>query len=66
VNAISFLVEPKIVLSSYGYWIATTPISSPLRIGVVGKTEVEARHKFETSLERWKEIHEHQEANQAC
>lgn len=65
-NAVTFLVEPKIVMSVHGKWLATTPITSQLRIGVIGVTEDDARRKFEASLERWKEIHGHQEENQAC
>jgi len=62
-SADMFLVEPNIVLASYGDWLATTPISSQLRIGVIGKTEEDARCKFEASLERWKEIHELKKEN---
>lgn len=65
-NALTFLVEPNVVMSRYGEWLATTPITSPLRIGVMGITEEDARRKFESTLERWKEIHEHQEEKQAC
>lgn len=65
-NEFTFFVEPKIVMSVHGEWLATTPITSPLRIGVMGVTEDDARRKFEASLERWKEIYEHQKEKQAC
>lgn len=57
-SAISFFVEPNIITTRHGDFLATTPNSSPLRIGVIGKTEDDARHRFESSIERWKEINE--------
>ena len=57
-SVISFLVEPNIIMTRHGDFLATTPNSSPLRIGVIGKTEDDARHICESSLERWREINE--------
>jgi hypothetical protein len=52
----SFLIEPNINVTKYGYVLATTPSSVPVRIGVIGIDEDDARRKFSDSLKRWKQI----------
>lgn len=52
----TFLLEPTITRTAYGSWLAASPHSSSLRIGVIGITEADARVRFEASLERCREI----------
>jgi hypothetical protein len=57
-----FLLEPVIRETRRGEFLATTGIGTPLRIGVVGATEQEARERFSASLKRWREISESEES----
>lgn len=54
----TFNAEPELVQVNSGEWLATTSANSPLRIGVMGITENDARTLFHASLTRWREINE--------
>ena len=60
-----FQIVPVVVVLPRGSYMAMTPDNSPLRIGVVGKDEVEARELFKYSLERWKLVYEAQKREDA-
>ena len=53
--------EPTIRESVAG-WRAFSPPAYPLRIGVVGDTESEARSRFAAALAAWEELDERAEA----
>lgn len=57
----TFFIEPYLVKLNYGGWLAVSGSATPLRIGVIGRSEAEARTRFNESLKRWKEIHEAKE-----
>jgi hypothetical protein len=57
----TFYIEPEIRKLNYGGWFAISGKASLLRIGVIGRSEDEARILFSESLKRWKEIHETKE-----
>jgi len=48
-------IEPQIVHRECGGWLATTPASAALRMGVTAVTEDEARAKFRQAVSRWAE-----------
>jgi hypothetical protein len=54
----SYLIEPRVVRQPRGSYLALTPDDCPLRIGVIGNDEAEARALFDESLKRWREISE--------
>jgi hypothetical protein len=52
--------EPDVVEFHSG-WMATTPPDHPYRVGVVGKTEDEARRRFTAAMAAWQELHDRAE-----
>lgn len=48
--------EPKIVRRQCGGWLAVSPPSTTLRIGVTADTEEEVRAQFRRARDRWAEI----------
>lgn len=48
-----FEIEPELSERVCGGWLAVAPCEAALRIGVVAKTELEARERFRQSVERW-------------
>ena len=46
-------IEPSFIERARGGWLAVSPRRSIVAIGVVGRTEDEARRKFSEALERW-------------
>lgn len=57
-SAVSFVVEPNIVMTKHGDYLATTPRTSPLRIGVIGISEDDAKRKFSETIKYWQQIAE--------
>lgn len=57
-SSTSFVVEPNIVMTKHGYYLATTPRTSPLRIGVIGINEDDAKRKFSETIKHWQQIAE--------
>jgi hypothetical protein len=51
-----------IVSECPGGWLAVTPSSHVLRIGVVGHTREEARARFQDALAAWEVLHERAQA----
>ena len=49
-------IRPRVIQRSCGGWLATSPSSMNLRIGVTAPTESEALNKFVQTLDRWREI----------
>lgn len=60
-----YFQEPVLTKTKYGDWLATTRHESDLRIGVLARTEENARLFFDASLQRWKEINEIENKNDA-
>lgn len=48
-----FAIEPELSERVCGGWLAVTPSEAALRIGVVARTEMEARERFKQSVARW-------------
>jgi len=46
------MIRPSLTRTPTG-WLAVSEPGSPLRIGVVGSTEEEARAHFDTELSKW-------------
>jgi len=46
-------IQPRVAARECGGWLATAPKWAPLRIGVTGATEDEARDNFRRSLDEW-------------
>jgi hypothetical protein len=46
-------LEPRLIERRVGGWLAVTDDDSPVRVGVVGTTEEEARERFREALARW-------------
>jgi len=46
-------IEPEVSQRQCGGWMATAPKWAPLKIGVVGDSETEARANFAISLKQW-------------
>lgn len=46
-------IEPGLIERVKGGWLAVSPRHSIVAIGVVGRTEDEARRKFSEARERW-------------
>lgn len=46
--------DPKLIRRSGGDWLALSPESNSLKIGVVGPTAELARQVFFSSVEAWK------------
>lgn len=46
-------LEPQLIERRNGGWLAVTDDDSPVRVGVVGDTEAEARERFRAALARW-------------
>jgi hypothetical protein len=51
-------LEPRLIERRNGGWLAVTDDDSPVRIGVVGGTEAEARERFHEALTRWRAAYE--------
>ncbi len=51
-------LEPRLIERRNGGWLAVTDDDSPVRIGVVGDTEAEARERFHEALARWRAAYE--------
>jgi hypothetical protein len=51
-------LEPRLIERRNGGWLAVTEDESPVRIGVVGGTEAEARERFHEALTRWRAAYE--------
>ena len=49
--------DPDVRRSKVG-WLALTPKWHSFRIGVVGRSEDDARHKFALSMGAWETLHE--------
>ena len=49
-------VTPIVTPCAYKMYLAVSPEGSPLRIGVLGGNELEARRRFKESIARWAEI----------
>jgi hypothetical protein len=54
----TFDLEPRLLRLHYGGWMALTGVETPVRIGVVGASEDEARASFAASVTRWRELGE--------
>jgi hypothetical protein len=52
------MLEPRLIERRNGGWLAVTEDDSPVRIGVVGATEAEARERFREALARWRAAYE--------
>jgi hypothetical protein len=52
------MLEPRLIERRNGGWLAVTEDDSPVRIGVVGGTEAEARERFHEALTRWRAAYE--------
>lgn len=46
-------VEPVVVRRQIGGYLAVSPTDAPLRIGVEGANESEARENFKHALDAW-------------
>jgi hypothetical protein len=57
-------LEPRLIERRNGGWLAVTDDDSPVRIGVVGDTEAEARERFHEALTRWRAAYERPVAEQ--
>ncbi len=51
-------MEPHLIERRCGGWLAVTDDDSPVRVGVVGDTEDEARERFRDALARWRAAYE--------
>jgi hypothetical protein len=51
-------LEPRLIERRSGGWLAVTEDDSPVRIGVVGASEAEARERFHEALTRWRAVYE--------
>jgi hypothetical protein len=51
-------LEPRLIERRSGGWLAVTDDDSPVRVGVVGDTEDEARERFREALVRWRAAYE--------
>jgi hypothetical protein len=51
-------LEPRLIERRNGGWLAVTEDDSPVRVGVVGDTETEARERFREALARWRTAYE--------
>lgn len=49
-------LAPDLVQRACGGWLAISPISSPIAVGVTAPTAQEAREKFGSVFRRWLEI----------
>lgn len=45
-------IEPTLINASDGSWLAIAGPGAPVRVGAFGATEDDARHQFQTALER--------------
>lgn len=50
-------VKPVVRPARHG-WLATTPPEHPMRIGVLGKDESDARRLFNEELRAWAALHD--------
>jgi hypothetical protein len=51
-------LEPRLIERRGGGWLAVTEDDSPVRIGVVGDTEADARERFNEALAQWRAAYE--------
>jgi hypothetical protein len=51
-------LEPRLIERRTGGWLAVSEDESPVRIGVVGATEAEARERFHDALAQWRAAYE--------
>jgi len=51
----ALVTEPEVRQTRSG-WVASSGAGSRLKIGVRGQTAEEARHRFDVSVERWREL----------
>jgi len=49
----TLISDPKMIARRCGGWLALSPPSATIKIGVTGASEEDARQKYRDSMEKW-------------
>lgn len=50
------MVAPKLIRRQCGGWLAVSPSTEEVKIGVTGSSEIEAEDRYRVALARWRAL----------